>query len=142
MAESTRIKVTLRWVQILDKKEPFYKDRGEFFFMTRVKGDAGAARETRIPEKGHFEIDDHPSWNKVNFDRVIFEGAVSQRLEVELIGEEIDLTSPNDRLEIYHRVFTGNPASWVGEHTPHDRDHEPDPENLKDWRVCYRIDLA
>ena len=137
MPESVRIRVTLRWVQILDNKEPFYKERGEFFFRARVKGN-GSEQETRIPQEGQFEISDHPSWNKVNFDRVIFDGPVSGKLEIELIGEEVDMSSPNDRLEVYQRSFTGDPASWLGEHSPHDEDE--DPESLTDWRICYRIE--
>jgi len=139
MPETARIRVTLRWVQIMDSKEPFYKERGEFFFRARVQGD-GAAQETRIPQEGQFEISDHPSWNKVNFDRVIFDGPVSGSLSIELIGEEVDTTSRNDMLEVYKRTFTGDPGSWLGEHSPHDEDE--DPENLKDWRICYRIERA
>jgi hypothetical protein len=137
MSETVRIRVTLRWVQILDNKEPFYKERGEFFFRARVKGD-GKEQETRIPQDGYFEISDHPSWNKVNLDRVLFDGPVGSRLAIELIGEEVDMSSPNDRLELYKRVFAGDSAAWLGEHSPHDEDE--DPENLKDWRVCYRIE--
>ena len=38
MAEQTggRIKVVLRWVQILDKLEPAWKDKGEFRFIARI----------------------------------------------------------------------------------------------------------
>ena len=139
MPDNARIRVILRWVQILDNKEPFYKERGEFFFRAVVKGD-GAAQETRIPQDGQFEISDHPSWNKVNFDRVIFDGTVSGRLEIELVGEEVDSTSPNDQLELYRRTFTGDPSAWLGEHSPHDEDE--DPESLADWRICYRIERA
>jgi hypothetical protein len=71
MAE--RLRVTLRWIQILDKLEPFYKERGEFRFSARVTGD-GRTQETRFPTEGHYEISDHPAWNKLNLDRVIFEG--------------------------------------------------------------------
>lgn len=139
MSESTRIRVTLRWVQILDNKEPFYKERGEFFFRATVRGN-GAPQETRIPEDGTFEISDHPAWNKVNLDRVIFDGPVADRLEIQLHGEEVDTTSTNDALELYKRTFAGDPSAWLGEHSPHDEDE--DPENLKDWRVCYRIERA
>lgn len=139
MSENTRIRVTLRWVQILDNKEPFYKDRGEFFFRAVVRGN-GAPQETRIPQDGTFEISDHPAWNKVNFDRVIFDGTVADKLEIQLAGEEVDATSKNDELELYHRTFVGDPSAWLGEHSPHDEDE--DPEHMADWRVCYRIERA
>ena len=36
MGQSDRVKVTLKWIQILDKLEPFYKERGEFRFDQRA----------------------------------------------------------------------------------------------------------
>ena len=51
MAEQTgaRIKVTLRWIQILDKMEPAWKEKGEFRFQTRVSA-AGQTQEFHFPE--------------------------------------------------------------------------------------------
>lgn len=143
MAE--RIKVTLRWIQILDKLEPFYKERGEFRFLARVSADAGAAVETHFPTEGHYEISDHPAWNKLNLERVIFEGEVEKQLKVELTGEELDFIGSNDRLDHYERYFVGDPASWVGAYGPGDFAvdvHPEDPENMSNWRVSYRIDKA
>lgn len=143
MAE--RIKITLRWIQILDKLEPFYKERGEFRFLARVSADAGAGVETHFPTEGHFEISDHPAWNKVNLERVIFEGEVEKQVKIELMGEELDFIGSNDRLDHYERYFVGDPASWIGAYGPGDHDvdiHPEDPENMSNWRVAYRIEAA
>jgi hypothetical protein len=143
MAE--RIKVTLRWIQILDKLEPFYKERGEFRFFAKVTADGGAAVETRFPSEGYYEISDHPAWNKLNLERVIFEGDVETGLKVSLTGEEIDFATANDQLDAYERLFSGSPTEWVGAYGPGDFEvdiHPEDPENMSNWRVSYRIDPA
>lgn len=144
---SERIKVRLHWVQILDKLEPFYKERGEFRFRARVTTDGGTqVQETRMPSEGHYEISDHPAWNKLNLDRVLFEGEVSERLTVELMGEEVDTLSANDQLDHYERSFEGSPGSWLGRYGPGDDDAEPprpdDPENMTTWRIAYSIERA
>lgn len=135
-----RIRVVLRWIQIKDKLEPFYKDFGEFFFRTRVST-ADQIVEYRLPEKGHWEISDHPRFSKVDkIDKVMFEGQPGERMVVELFGEEIDQFSANDHLDDYRREFTGDPESWVGRQAPGDEGSE-DPENLSNWRIGYDIEL-
>jgi hypothetical protein len=145
MAE--RIRIVLRWIQILDKMEPFYKDRGEFRFSSRVTSDTGGkVQETRFPTEGYYEISDHPAWNKLNLDKVIFDGEVGEKLVVELMGEEIDTLSANDQLDHYKREFAGPPSAWVGGYGPgEDRSPaltEGDPENMSNWRVNYVIERA
>ncbi len=142
MAE--RVKVTLRYVQILDKLEPFYKERGEFRFSARVTAD-GKSVESKFPKEGYYEISDHPAWNKLNLDRVLYEGPVENDLVVEIMGEELDFMSANDQLDHYKREFSGPPAEWVGEYGPgeFDVDVDPDdPENMSNWRVSYIIETA
>ncbi|MEN8375901.1 MAG: hypothetical protein ABFS34_10675 [Gemmatimonadota bacterium] len=140
-----RLKVMLRWIQILDKLEPFYKEKGEFRFTARVSSDNGVVQETRFPEEGHYEISDHPAWNKLTMNLEIFDGEVGDNLVVELNGEEIDLLSANDQLAAYRREFAGEAGSWLGWYGPGDEAAEPpeavsaDPENLTNWRVCYEI---
>lgn len=147
MAE--RIRVVLRWVQILDNLEPFYKERGEFRFSSRVGSDAGdGVQEIRFPPDGHYEISDHPAWNKLNLDKVIFEGDVDQQLTVEIVGEELDLMSANDMLDHYKREFSGSPSTWLGLYGPGDDlpatapQAGNDPENMSNWRVSYAIERA
>lgn len=142
MAE--RIRITLRWVQVLDTLEPFFESRGEFRFRARVTADA-QVQETQFPRDGHYEITAHPDWNRVQLDRVIFLGPVSQRLVVELMGEEIDAVSANDKLVHYRREFGGSPAAWIGRYGPGENDTDrdaSDPESMSNWRVSYLIEKA
>jgi len=142
MAE--RVKVTLRYIQILDNMEPFYKERGEFRFTARITADNNVV-EAKFPKDGYYEISDHPAWNKLNLDRVLFEGPVVSSLTVELLGEELDFMSANDHLDPYKRTFEGEPSSWLGEYGPgeFDVDIDPnDPENMSNWRVSYVIEAS
>ena len=136
-----RVRVILRWIQIKDKLEPFFKEHGEFFFTTKVSsGDRTV--ETRLPESGHWEISDHPRFNKVDkIDKVLFEGAASEKLVVELFGEEIDQMSANDHLDPYKKEFSGPAESWVGRHAPGD-EGSTDAENMSNWRICYDIEMV
>ena len=139
---SNRIRITLHWIQILDNLEPFYKERGEFRFRFRVTTGSGT-HETRFPQEGHYEISDHPSWNKVNLDKVLYEGEASDTLVIELDGEELDTLTANDHLDSYRREFSGGAEAWLGRYEPHDEDQgRNDPENLSNWRVCYTIERA
>lgn len=150
MADQTgsRIKVVLRWIQILDKLEPAWKEKGEFRFTSRVstQNRGGTVREMRFPEEGHYDISDHPAWNKVVLNRTIFEGEVDDSLVVELLGEELDSVSSNDQLDTYRREFRGDPKNWAGRYGPGDdatptADVNPaDPENMSNWRVCFVIE--
>lgn len=136
-----RVRVVLRWIQIKDKLEPFFKDYGEFFFRTRVTA-GDQVVEHRLPEKGHWEISDHPRFNRVDkIDKVVFEGEPGDAMVVELFGEEIDQLSENDHLDAYRREFSGDCAGWLGRHAPGD-EGSADPENMSNWRVGYDVEMA
>lgn len=136
-----RIRVILRWIQIKDKLEPFFKEHGEFFFRTKVTT-AGKSVEHRLPEEGHWEISDHPRFSKVDkIDKILFEGEPGDTLTVELFGEEIDQLSANDHLDPYRKEFVGDAAGWVGLHAPGDEGSD-DPENMGNWRVAYQIETV
>lgn len=140
----TRIRVTLRWLQILDKLEPFFKEKGEFVFWAKVwtEDHGGKVQEVRMPEEGHYPISDHPRWNRLNnLDKVLFEGEVSNHLVIELRGEELDQFTENDELEFYRREFTGPIAGHVGVIQPGDEGSD-DPENMSNWRVGYEIEAV
>ena len=143
---SERIRVTLRWLQILDAKEGPFDDTGEFVFGSKVstENSGGIVQETRFPENGHWSISEHPAWNREFVDRVLFEGEVDDHLVVELFGEEVDRFSANDELERYSREFRGPVADWVGMYGPGDEaeDAGDDPESMSDWRICYVIERA
>ena len=139
------IRITLRYVEILDSKDA--DGVGEFFFT--FKGsvpDRGEEQTVRIPEKGYMSISEHPSMRKVTMNTVIFDGEVEdgETLVVEGQGEEQDRISANDQLNAYRREFTGDVASWVGSYSPWDEGSEDtqDPEQLGDWRIAYSIEEA
>jgi len=133
-----RIQVVLRWIQILDKMEPFYKETGEFVFRSKVAS-GGAVGENRFPEEGFYAISDKPGWNRLEkLNKVLFDGVPGDDLVVELMGEELDQLSANDQLDQYRREFTGDPATWIGHYEPVD-EGSTDPENMSKWRICYDI---
>ncbi|MDT8340068.1 MAG: hypothetical protein RQ751_01030 [Longimicrobiales bacterium] len=135
------VRVILRWIQVLDKLEPVFKEHGEFFFTTRVTS-GNHTEQYRLPEEGHWEVSDHPRFNKIDkIDLIIFEGSAGDSLTVEFEGEEIDQLSANDKLERYARTFTGNADAWAGRKRPGD-EGEDDPESLPNWRVCYDVEVV
>lgn len=135
------VRVILRWIQVLDKLEPVFKDHGEFFFRTRVSS-GSHTEEYRLPEEGHWEVSDHPRFNKIDkIDLIIFEAPAGDSLTVEMMGEEIDQLSANDHLEKYSRTFSGDASAWAGRQQPGD-EIPNDPENLPNWRVCYDIEVV
>ena len=148
MSESggARIRVTLRWLQILDNLEPFFKEKGEFRFRSVVSSEnrGGIQHETRFPEEGHWAISDHPAWNRERVNRVLFEGDVDDHLVIELFGEELDKMSANDMLDTYRREFRGPVETWLGTYGPgediaEDQDSD-DPEMMSNWRIFYDIE--
>lgn len=140
---ATPIRVTLRYVQILDSKD--LDEHGEFvFYFKGSVPERDVVQEVRIPDEGHLQISEHVASNKVTLDAVIFEGEVrdGETFVLEASGEEIDVLSSNDQLAPYRRAFTGPVAGWLGEHTPWDEgsDHVADPEQLDDWRFAFAIE--
>lgn len=136
-----RIRVILRKVQINDSLEPFFDHEGEFRFKVRVSSrDRGVLQETNIPKEGYFLITDDPSWNRRVLNEVVFEGEVSDHLEVEITGEELDV-GRNDELPTYRREFTGPPSDWVGLYEP-SGEEQVDPERMKEWWVFLEIQPA
>jgi len=135
-----RIRIVLRSIQILDRKEPFFKKRGEFRFQARVAvGPSNTVVETRFPENGVYYMSDEPGHNWLRLDLPIFEGEAADQLAVELLGEEVDELSANDHLNPYRRIFTGTPENWVGSYGPGDLE-AIEPEDIGDWRVWYSIE--
>ena len=122
------MRVTLRWIEIVNTGEPVWKDRGQFLFVARISADT--VTEQRFPDSGSYEITDQPPWNRVVLNRCIYEGNAVDRLLVELKGEVSDLPAAADPLEDYRREFTGAPVEWIGSYE----------ESMRNWRVCYTIE--
>ncbi len=136
-----RIRVTLKWIKILDNLEPFFKETGEFRFRSTVSSESGEgfSHETKFPEEGHYSLSDKPGWNYVTLNKVLYEGDAGDHLVVELFGEEMDLLSANDELDHYKREFRGPVDEWSGLHEPADEGSD-DPEAMSNWRISYIIE--
>ena len=136
-----RIRVTLRWIKILDTLEPFFKETGEFRFRSRVSSESGEgfSHETRFPEEGHYSLSDKPGYNYVTLNKTLFEGDVDDHLVVELYGEEIDVMSANDELDHYKREHRGSVDDWAQLYEPAD-EGSADPEAMTNWRISYLIE--
>jgi hypothetical protein len=135
-----RVRVTLRWIKILDTLEPFFKKTGEFRFRSRVSSESGEgfSHETRFPEEGHYSLSDKPGYNYVTLNKTLFEGDEGDHLLVELFGEEIALMSANDQLDHYKREHRGPVDDWVGLYEPAD-EGSADPEAMGNWLISYII---
>jgi hypothetical protein len=139
----TRIRVRLRYIEVLDRKD--LDEYGEFVFRFKASiPERGVERAVRLPESGHYSVSDHPAMNKLKLDKVIFEDEVweGDTLILEASGEELDLLTPNDKLTPYRREFTGPVGGWLGRHSPWDEgsDDVIDPEQLDDWRFAFEIE--
>jgi hypothetical protein len=138
-----RIRVILKMIQIHDALVGPGDDEGEFRFQCTVSSAGnGILQETRLPRKEKFyRISENPAWNRLTLNELLFEGEVTDHLQVEILGEELDLLTPNDHLTPYRRVFEGDPESWIGLHHPGDQG-APDPERMEDWWVYLEVERA
>jgi hypothetical protein len=142
-----RVRVTLRYIEILDSKD--IDTVGEFRFRFRAGvPERDDVVESRIPEDehAHLSISEHPARNRVSLGTVLFEGDVGpgDSLLVEADGEEVDRFTPNDPITPYRRVFAAPINAALGEHGPWDEGiaGEGDPEQLSDWRFAYVIEAV
>ncbi len=139
------IRVTLRYVEILDSKD--IDGEGEFVFeFTGSVPDRSEVQTIRIPETGHMSISDHPAMRKVTMNKVIFDGEVEDGETLVLHGEgrELDRLSKDDFLNPYRRELSGPISDWLGEYSPWDEgsEHETDPEQLGDWRIAFSVEAV
>jgi hypothetical protein len=145
-SSTRRVRVTLRFIEILDSKD--IDTVGEFRFRFRAGvPERDEVVESRFPEEeqGFVSISEHPARNRVTMGMVLFEGDVGpgESLLVEADGEEVDRFTPNDPITPYRRVFLAPVDEALGEHGPWDEygdDAEEDPEHLADWRFAYVIE--
>lgn len=138
------IRVTVSYVEILDRKD--FDEHGEFVFdfTVRVPG-RGVEQKTRVPEEGHLAISDHPSMSKISLNTPIFQGEVAdgETLVLEVKGTELDRISSDDELTTYRRELTGPVSEWAGTYSPWDEGstQASDPEQLGDWRLAYVVEV-
>jgi hypothetical protein len=135
-----RVKVILDKIRILDYQDSLIKGEGKVNFTSVVVPDNDESRKqvTRLPARGVYYVVGAPGENEIILGVTIFDGAVKGRsLSISITGKEIDFFDPDDELNRYHRVFTGDPNTWYGQYNP--RDEYLDLEDVKDWALWYRI---
>lgn len=134
------VRVVLERIRITNDSEPWFKGKGEFRFRAILssRDNGGQETSTEFPKSRHFKLGDKPGSNEVTLDAVVFEGYVEQNLRIHIRGEELDLLDPDDRLDSYKRLFSGDPAAWIGSYGP----DEHGIEELDGWQVWYRIENA
>ena len=135
-----RIKVILDKIRVMNDKDPCIKGKGELTFTAVVVPDNDHSRKhvARLPGQGVYHVSDKPGDNEIRLEATLFEGIVKNRsLSISISGKEIDCFDPDDELNRYHRVFSGDPGTWCGQYYP--SDEYLDREDVGDWALWYRI---
>ncbi len=138
--EGLQIRVVLERIDILDDQDPFLKGAGEFRFAATVHtpDEGGRVAKVRFPSRGHYDICDRGGRGGIDLECLIFEGAVEEKLAIEIRGVELDTFDPDDKLPTYRRIFHGKPEDWLGAYGP--TGSLIDSEDLGPWRIHYRIE--
>ena len=134
------VKVVLDKIRIMDDHDPCIKGKGELTFTSVIVPDNDDSRKqvTRLPAKGVYHVSDKPGENEIRLEVTLFDGIVANRsLAISISGKEIDVFDPDDELNRYHRVFSGDTDTWYGQYYP--SDEYLDREDIGDWALWYRI---
>jgi hypothetical protein len=135
--KGVRLRVILERIRVLDFYGPLVHGSGELALIARVSspfaGGIGGTR--RLPPTGQYAVLDQPQGFTVDIEREVFRGIVDDSLTVEIWSAE-----PDDAARVcrYRRTFKGRAKNWTGSYKP--SDEKPDPENVGDWQLWYRID--
>ena len=137
-----KVRVVLEKIRVTDDREPFFKGRGEFRFLTTVwTPDNGEQRvDTVLPTNGAHSLGDRPGTNEVALDAVVFEGWVESTMGVRVGGVELDTFDPDDQLVPFKRLFEGDPSGWYGTYAP--TGGPIDPNDQGGWQLWFRIEPA
>jgi len=131
-----RARVIVERVRILDVFGPLVHGSGRLALVARVTSAAGRSGATmRLPTSGEYPVQDLPGGYVVEVDREVFRGVVADDLTVEIWSAEPE---EHERTCHYRRTFKGKAPSWIGGYGP--SDESPDPENVGDWQLWYRIE--
>lgn len=135
-----RVKVMLDKIRIMNDHDPCIKGKGELTFTSVIVPDNDDSRKqvTRLPARGVYHVSGKPGENEIRLEVTLFDGIVKNRsLCISISGKEIDFFDPDDELNRYHRVFSGDPDTWYGQYYP--SDEYLDREDVGDWALWYRI---
>jgi hypothetical protein len=138
-----RVRVTLEAIELTDLDDRKGSDELHFAAMVAPDGDRRRATIRRLPIRGA-KVGERAELNEVLFDGVL---ADAGWLAIAFAGTEVDLRSylaergkkGGKTLARYVRRLRGPVPSWAGRYEP--RDERPDPEELEDWRVWYRVEV-
>src|SRR6266851_3527329 len=135
--KGTRLRVILERIKILDFYGPLVHGSGGLALIARVTSSfaGGVGGSRRLPPTRHYRVLDQPEGFVVDIEREIFKGTVDDNLTVEIWSTEPDEEA---RVCHYRRTFKGKAKNWIGSYKP--SDEKPDPENVGDWQLWYRID--
>jgi hypothetical protein len=137
------VKVVLDKIRILNDRDPIWKGKGEIKFTCIAVPDNDKTRSqvTNLPSSGVYHVSDKAGKNDIQVGATIFDGTVKSRaLSIGITGKEIDLFDPDDDLARYHRTFSGDPSTWVGQYSPFDE--YLDKEDVGEWQLWYRITIG
>jgi hypothetical protein len=138
IGKGTRLRVILERIKILDAFGPLVHGSGQLQLTARVTSSdgGGIGRTTQLPPVGSYPVPDFPVGYVIDIGTEIFRGSPVDSLHVEIFGAD----APKGHRCYYHRQFKGKPTDWFGNYKP--RDERPDPEDVGDWQVWYRIEGA
>lgn len=129
-----RYRVILERIKVLDPYGPLAHGSGQVAFVAHTWSTGGASANLVLPTSGSYSIANTGS-TVLNVNREIFRGVVGSDLTIEIVKAPSGLPGC---ICHYYRKFTGTPNSWLGAYRP--SDESPDPENVGDWQVWYRIE--
>jgi len=90
---------------------------------------------TTLPKSGSYTVKDQKDGYRIDINREIFRGTVTDDLTIELGSAETGYTA---RTSPYIRKFSGSVLTWLGTYKPSNEQY--DPEDVGDWKVWYRIE--
>ncbi|HWI93040.1 MAG TPA: hypothetical protein VNT20_17305 [Flavisolibacter sp.] len=138
----TRIRIMLEKVEIRHDHDWWIKGKGEIYFNSTVMINHESCRtySKRLPERGVIKVSDKKGRNQLKADVCLFDGYIADKESITLKIQpmERDTFTPDDKLALYQKEFNNAPGTWVGNYGPDDEVN--DKENLRDWKVWYRIE--
>jgi hypothetical protein len=135
--DGLKIRVILEKILILHDSNPWLKGSGEIDFEVRVRTDnnGGIEQKTRIPKHGHHKIS---SGKSLKVNRTVFEGYAEDHLIIRIDARLSSRSKASRYIGSYVRTFSCDATKWFGRYVP--EDEQVDPENLRYWKVYYRIE--
>jgi len=133
--EARVLQVTVERIKVLDPYGPLVQGSKQVSFTAHVRSHNGGGAVTRLPASGVYTVSDDPCGSIITVNQEIFRGLAGEDLEIEIMSAA---KYGESCVCHYRRKFLDVMESWVGAYRPNDE--HPDPENVGDWQVWYRIE--